>query len=214
MEIRCKKASWVCSGKHRSWPILRFMAYTSNIYLYLCFTPVNQKIKYSVSSENLLVKPKLSMGVSTNSPAPCTSHVFYWSHQLVIMWVSVSFVSPPCTKEFKLCAAARGEQVAVPAIRCQQACPYQRRLYSCAALVPHGSASCGPTTAQTNSLSHLLTERHQHRRTISYSQRDIEQTGDLWPLSGHRLMLHRIRGLWYEVEQAGRENGKCVCALF
>ncbi|TNN53280.1 hypothetical protein EYF80_036514 [Liparis tanakae] len=40
-----------------------------------------------------------------------------------------------------------------------------------------------------------------------YSQRDPDFTGDRWSLSSHRLVLHRIRGLWYEVEPAGRENG-------
>jgi len=40
-----------------------------------------------------------------------------------------------------------------------------------------------------------------------YSQRDPDFTGDGWSLSSHRLMLHRIRGLWYELEPAGRENG-------
>lgn len=83
--------------------------------------------------------------------APCTLHVFYWSQQLVIMSESVSFVSPPCMKELEVCTAAPGQQVAIPAIQCQRAFPYQR--LSCAGLVPHGSASCRATTAQTNSLS-------------------------------------------------------------
>lgn len=79
----------------------------------------------------------------------------------------------------------RKQQVVTQGIQDQQASPYQH--FGGAALVPHGSASCRATTAQTCSLSHQPAERHQHRGTVSVydcsygpSQRETERAGHLW----------------------------------
>lgn len=47
--------------------------------------------------------------------------------------------------------------------------------------------------------------------THGYSQTNSERPQALWSLSSPTLVLHRIRGFWYEVEQAGRD--KCVCCF-
>lgn len=189
---------------------------------FVFISALHHKIEPGLLSNCPLDKLQLSMGMYTKPIAAHTSHVSSRSQQLVIMRVSVSFVSPPCTKESK--AARRASKQQTPATQCQRARPSLPTPRACCSRSPWLSQLLGwwggsTTTAQTNSLSHQLAERHltqKDRQHTTCSRRDAhtEWTGDLWPLRSHTFVLRGIRGLWYEVELAGEGWIASVCVVF
>lgn len=95
--------------------------------------------------------------------------------QLVIMPVSVSFVSPQCTKEFKVCAAAQGRSE-----QQSQSSKASRLALTSASVVllsfPMAQPAAGPQLPKPTAshISWLKDTSTEGRSEFDYSQRDTE----------------------------------------
>lgn len=139
--------------------------------IHLCSSPVNHELEQDMLSKCLLDKPQLNMGMYTKSRSPCTSHVFYWSQQLVIKRVSVSFVSPPCTKIVQgMYGSTEGGELALTDASVV--------LFS----FPMAQPAAGPRLPKpaASHISRLKDTSTEGPSAHDRSQTHTERTGDLW----------------------------------
>lgn len=124
------------------------------------------------------------------------------------MQLSVSCVSPLCTREFKACKAAQraANNEAQPSNAGEFALTD-----ACVVLLsfPMAQPAAGPQLPRPTA-SHIICLKDTSTEGPSTCDHSQRHAGDLWSFSSHTLVPHRIRGLCNEVELARGKNRRFV----